>query len=78
MANVTASAGRLFYCQFPGDDGRRYIQDIAGASYMITTMHGVVNVSSGGVDIQCAVSGDSVQAIQGRFTAVRLGGVVVQ
>jgi hypothetical protein len=81
-AFINANNNRNVLCGFsvePGVEDRNWA--LAGDSRLTTSVHSVVNISSGGVDLLCHVFGDSptnVFAILGRLTAVKLENVVVQ
>jgi hypothetical protein len=73
---------RDFYCLISGDP-RSYVHTIGGGAdnLLVTTLHSVVNVSSGGVDVLCHGHGsgqDLVFARERRMTAVKIENVSQQ
>jgi hypothetical protein len=77
---------REIFCRFDGDRDYNFTLPPGGGEVggynLSTTMHTVLNVSSGGVDLKCVGSGpndDSVFVLDRRLTAVKLtGNVFVQ
>ena len=69
---------RHFFCSFSGDEN--YFSRIAGPSFLTMSFHAVLNISSGGVDFNCASTNGNPTNLFGsqrRLTAVKIEGAVI-
>jgi len=76
--NLTAG-NRTLSCGLTSDAQAPYHVDIANFAYTTLTLHGVSNVSSGSIAINCSVDhGDGITVYDRRLSATKLNNVVVQ
>lgn len=72
------SNNRTVRCRFTGETSTLYNADLDAEHRSFLTLHSIVTVSTGGIDVLCGAfpNGNFVGALTRRMTAIRLGGTI--